>query len=377
MHVQAPQGQLLEAEWDRTMFEHSGDQSTRTLEAVQVHREMFTRLAAALEFGQIPAGTSLEVVAQAAKSAGRHRYRGTVRDGIWHIESSFPRLAAPTLQAALELFRQGEEEYTVQAQTPEIAKAAAEAANHAVSFLTWSFWADGCQVSVPSDNQDEREWLSEVVKSIFLRTPEFQYAWELEDALAEQEEDFQNSQGLTAALSQIQSTLNQSALKQSGVNLGDLVLEGRFGRFFSAELDDLSHVEPEDVVGADEWMAELGFLPLGTLSSDKLAGAIARGYICPAGDAYGVVMAGPNGHFITEFYSWLENGSSLTSSTLPDLVDQPGKKCYRRSFPSLPLPELAQKHREAMVKMGKPRPTGGLKDLAEAMDDFMVRFTAK
>lgn len=128
----------------------------------------------------------------------------------------------------------------------------------------------------------------------------------------------------------------------------------------------------------EEALADLGFVPLGTIHCDRFGELYLRGYSGPSGDTFACVAAGTFGQFVVEFVTRFGNGASLTTSTTPFLKDQKKKRIYKRSFPDLDPCSLLEKHREGIAELSSaksmPVPIEAtLEGFCRALDDYIRR----
>ncbi|MCE7869335.1 hypothetical protein DYH09_03045 [bacterium CPR1] len=362
-----PAGSALELDFERLLCQgkQTGQQLEITCEKTAArweHPRRLERLGAALT--AVPDGTELELAM--GGDAPATRYRGTVSNKTWHISESSLKLTGEVLARALELSRQCDEE--------DWLEAGSLAAEVARGFQ--AEWNDPCEVRVQGtriffdDADEDRSWLLLCGGEVFLREPSFQKHFpDLEKVLREREKE---SQALQQSLSQLGASFNQAM----GIKSGELILKGKKSAYHRSSLVDLPWLTEEDVDLADRELAELGYEPVGDLMADAMAGAMLRGYCRPGGTAWASITTGAQGEFIREFFSNCEDGSSLTTTTLPEAEARPARKLLKLSCPELEVRELLAAHEAELKKLGlKPGPTGSdLIALAADVDDYLVRW---
>jgi hypothetical protein len=356
-----PPGQSFPLEFERLLCEGKvkGQKITLTYEETGARWEnprRLERLGGALV--SLPDGTHLKLTVGDEKQV----FEGEVRKGVWHIQGS------DVLARALELSRQCDEELFLDAGTPELAQAAAQGIE--------SEWKDACAYRVEGsrilvDDPDEnRSYMTLFAAEIYLVTPEFQEAFPgLHEALAEREE-MQNL--WQTSLGNLGTQIN----KMHGIETGALLLEGKKSRYHRSDLGNVKWLTPEDLELSDEEFARSGYVPLGDLTADSLAGAMMRGYARPGGTAWGAVTVGISGEYIREFFSRCTEGSNLTTTTLPDSEPKPDRKLFKHCLPEQDVKGLLEAHEQELKRRGlTPEPTGqDLAALAQAVDDYLVKW---
>ena len=121
----------------------------------------------------------------------------------------------------------------------------------------------------------------------------------------------------------------------------------------------------------------LGFEPLGELLCERFADVRLRGFARP-GPTWAVYMRSFSGR-VLEYYTELEDGSSLTCSTNPATADAPHKQIFRRPFPTASPTELLTQHEQQLTALAAERGTSAtaitpsLEHLAQALDRFLLR----
>lgn len=302
------------------------------------------------------------------------RFAGPVIGDRWLLQEASPSVDSGLLSRALELGRQAEEEEHLTASSAEVASAA-EASLRA----EWSLTEHSNPklerhrevLQVHEESGDPSSWMQLFAVHVFLHEPEFQKAWNLkpflDNVLAEIESHQQAMGGLSLQLAQL---LNS----QLGVSMGELVYEGKRGRFFRSDICRGGWLQAEDIDLEDQQLAQLGFEPLGDLTCETLVGAAMRVYGCPQQDCWAVVTAGIQHLLIREFYSEYGDDSRLTTTTLPFAETKPEKKMHKVSHPEFEWPELLQAHRSWAQGRGlKPGShSSNLAEVARSVDLYLV-----
>lgn len=311
------------------------------------------RLEAAL--AGLPDGTRLKL------TTGKYEFAGEVRSGEWQIE------ADEVLARALELSRQCDEELFLEAGTPELAQAAAEGIESEWKGVC-GYRVEGSRILV-DDPEENRSYMILFAGEIYLVTPEFQAFPGVKKTLAEREKTKRLWQ---STIGRLGAQIN----KMQGIQSGDLLLEGKKSRYHRSDLSRVNWLTPEDVELSDEEFARCGYAPVGDLTADQLGGAMMRGYARPGGTAWGAVTVGAAGEFIREFFSRCQDGSNLTTTTLPESEARPERKLFKQSLPELDAPGLLEAHERELARRAlTPEPTGqDLKALAQAVDDYLARW---
>jgi hypothetical protein len=339
------------AEWEKTDFEltqvgHHWHLRKGGLENVR-------RLGAALRYGQVPKGTQLLLRTHHAECvAACQSFAGSLQGEDLVLPDD------PALQRALAIFQAAHQEQPIPAGSASLALEVAERGNLVLQ-------VEGHLLSCKDPS-----WLPEVARLVCLLDPQLQARWDYREALAQLAQEEAESAQRSASLQQVLSQLGRSL----GVSGGAVVWQGKYAKYCHGQLTDLEPIEAADVDDIDAEMLSLGFSPVGTLMAAEIAGSVVRGYVCEQRDAFGAVLSGPSGQFVREFYSWLEDGGSLTTSTLIVAEDIPAGRIWRNFYATIDLGFLLARHRERLQSLGKPRSHSDLLGLAQSIDDYMVRY---
>lgn len=286
---------------------------------------------------------------------GWHRYSGMVKDGLWHIDSAYPRIDAATLRRAFELIGQAadREPYTVgEQEAAEVLERAKKDFLLRESKITYS---NGI-LSV--EDPDLHVFLG--IKIFAVR---FDDVWEMEDEDDEVEVWDQAMNALTAAF--------------AAPTTGEVVLEGQSGTFKVGDLGSFK-IAATLIPEIDGEMRSLGFVRFADLVHSRFGDVIMRAYIGTCGDRYGIIYLGMFGQMGVDFYSLFGDGTSLTTSTITKQADEPEKGIYRTPTEATQYAEINKLHSERLVTMrqehGGTVPTlGAAKALAAMIDEFIVR----
>lgn len=321
----------------------------------------------------LPAGARVELVGWGGHAFSRQRFAGrTVAPGVWAIEAATFGVPADVLRRALAMSEAAERGDFVEAASEELAAAAVERAAR-----DWGdgIVAEGNRLYARDEDGTDRMMLGLAAASLFLLS--FGEHWPLEEILASSsEEDDGDMAEMASQLAQMGQQLGQAlALAQGAPRAGRLVLKGQHGEWNQGNLAGLPFVSPEDVAWVDREMEALGFRILGDLTGSPIPGTILRGYGHPQGFCYGTAMGSSGGEFLYEFVSAFSDGSSLTTSTMPGLRDEPKRKARKRSHPEAGVAELFALHEAeiAQLHLALRESEPALVGLAEAVDEFVGR----
>ena len=328
------------------------------------------------------------------RTAGSQRYCGPVREGVWHLELTYPPRKRQELQEALELSAQVDAAGPVLAASEEEAAAVAAAAQETMDVRQRGveLWGD----------DDSRLHL---VRLLFRQR--FQQRWELEEELAE--EQLAPLEMLSAAAPGEQDM--SMAFIEASQTIGDMfnrimgkappdaeeLHQGEAARFFRIDLEEhiggnplvkfagLLGNDPGDgeeadwtVQSVDAGMEALGFAQLGDLVCDRFMEVPMRGYALPAGDTYGTLVTSPMGEAFPEFYSQFDDGASLITSVKAD-QPSPENKMFRLHLTGGTIEQLYAKHRQGIeLRAREDAATAlpaepALEGLARAIDAYIKR----
>ncbi|MBT9583490.1 hypothetical protein IV102_09070 [bacterium] len=375
LRAELPSPVPLDIDWERTMMFgiQEGVLLTIGCEDSEARWEQVSRIervAATLKF-VLPEGARLEL---AVGGPGPMRALGVLRNQAWSIDQVYPPMDKKVLQRALELARQAEEDDVLVAASEDSAEAA-EATLRAEWSLDLSgnpgLERSGKVLRVTEKGGDIRSWMLMFGGSLLVHDPEFCSVWglqsKLDDRLAELQSTAQQLSGLG-----LQFALGINA--HYGLTMGELIHIGKKARFHRSDIRQSRWLRSEEVDSTDQELEALGFLPLGDLMADSLAGVVLRAYGCLEGDCWALVNAGVNHLFIREFFSHCQGGIRLTTTSLPFAKEVPAQMLFKQSRPELEFGELLTAHRSEILRRGwvaNPCPSQ-LKALAESIDEYLV-----
>lgn len=298
------------------------------------------------------------------QDAGRQRYYGTVKKGVWTIESAYPRLTQSALREALALAAQARDGkalalHSTKEATELLARVMKE---DAFLFESNPLTVDGERLVLAEPNDG---LLTMVGQRAFRKR--YPSMWSVPEEDDDAEDPFAD---FAAALTK------QLAAPASR----EVLLEGAFSVYRRADLLDLQTVDVDEVQATHRALTDLGFTLLGDLVCEKAGDVVIRGYAQPQdGDAWAVLMVGTLGQGGFDFSSDFASGASLTTTTTPGQKDDKKRKSFKKSFaPATPIDALWRSHRERLAAMtkrfGDPvAVTADLVALAKAIDASLVR----
>lgn len=309
--------------------------------------------------GELPEATEIELFTATDEAYGCHRYVGILRGGVWALTHTYPATDKATLIRALKL-----------ATADPIELDSEELAEKVEALVEEDF--DGTYLRVVRDGRRlQGQMKNEADESVTHMIRPFAFAVVFADgpwpsSVLEEEDDDDDDDDFSLQLSNM--------FTQPDPPGKELIYAGSFGRFFPSEITQLEHVVAEDRSLLDGEMEALGFKSLGGLCCNKIPGTSMLGYAGGDG-AYAVGTASQGGMFVVEFYTAFQDGSSVTTSTNPDVEDIKKKKILRKSFTHLEPAELLAEHRKAVRDRGQQPVVGeaSLKGLAQAIDEYLER----
>lgn len=326
----------------------------------------------------LPAGAEVQLVGWGGHEFTRQRFSGrTTASGVWAIEAATIGVPAEVLRRALAMSEACEVADFVEADTEELAALAAERAAAEWGIVT-EITAEGRRLCAREDGETARSMLVLSTASLFLLT--FREHWPLQEFLDEDEED---DDGLSGTLAQLGQTLGQALARSQGAPAaGALVWKGQHGDWLEGNLAGLPFVAPEDVAWVDREMQALGFRVLGDLTGTSIPGTILRGYGHPQGFCFGSAQGSSSGEFLYEFVSAFADGTSLTTSTMPGLQDEPKRKSVKRSHVDATPVELFRLHEAEAARLQAEGRTlresePALAGLARAVDEFLGKLKGR
>lgn len=293
---------------------------------------------------------------------GRQRYLGSVANGEWRIDSTYPTMAADSLRDMLDLVRQAEGGTVVRARDAAEADRL-EAAIHKKDFLLREKppVRDGLTFRLPAKNRELMPFL--IARAFLARYPKALPAIDRDD-------DLGGWDGL------------MDTIAEAGARFatGEVVLQGQFATFTRADLDGIEAADHAFARACDEELLGMGFQLLGDLHSTQTFQAVFRGYGLPGEPVYAAIIENGFGSAQHDFYTRFPDGHSLTTSTgdgaKARFQTDRKAKAYRLEVPGAmadrwtahrgKLAELSERH-------GPPGPAGDLAGFAAELDDFLCR----
>lgn len=173
-----------------------------------------------------------------------------------------------------------------------------------------------------------------------------------------------------------QDRLAQLASVLGAPTTGRVVLDGKKGPYYEADAD-FRHPSSGSV---HQKMAALGYEPLGGLLCRRFQRYLVRGWSCPGGSAWGLLLLAPAvAYRVVEFHTTLDDGSTLVTTTHPvGPGDEPARRIFRERVPGASVTDLEARHRarvaDRLERGGVALATEpSLEALARVLDAFLVR----
>jgi hypothetical protein len=283
----------------------------------------------------LPDGSTIDVAsALAGKPALTQRYRGPVAGGRWQIAESFPLLTCEALASAIEWARYA-------AGDPERHELRDEAEAEAVVELARRdplLW-DSKVVRKGRIVWCKSDIVGHLPKLIFRRR--FAEYW---DVAAQDREAAVQLRKYLDMQRQMRRAGAEAARRRAAPHDDEVLLQGKCGRYWRADLTQLEQLEQETLEKFDASMAGLGFTHAGDLVAKKQRDVVVRGYAGADGVCYAVLMAKRTMYLGYEFFSRFADGSRLTTTTNGAVESQPQFKVYAQVHPRLQPDALSEKH---------------------------------
>jgi hypothetical protein len=318
---------------------------------------------------QLPDQTRLELAISGPRPM---RFQGVLEAGHWHLKSLYPAANGDLFRRALELSRQAQDDDWLDAASPEIAAAAETTLKADLSLQDGTLLREGCRLKAVDSEGEGRTWLLLFGSHLMAHDPEFCETWSLQER--RQELLDQCEEDLT--LSGLAAQLTQSVNAHFGIMAGESVYQGKMGAMQRSNMRQCPWLRPEEVDHCDQELLELGFEAMGDLTAEAAAGVVIRAYCCAQGDCWAVVNAGIHQLFVREFFSQAQDGSCLTTTSLPFADSKPEQKLEKQSWPEQSWSGLLSLHRQEVARRGwLTRPCGReLVDIAASMDEYLAQF---
>jgi hypothetical protein len=320
------------------------------------------------------AGTDFELATIGDMTFSKQRYCGVAGQGRVQIKATHPPMSRATLLAALDLSRAVDEDDALKARDTSQAAAVVEAAQReSVGDQDVKIDRQGNTIRVLYRGKPNRSHLCMLASYLFRHRFDAG-PWDFREVDREQET-------YVAAITQMNDVIETLFVPpKPPTTTGQPLYNGQRSRFFPGLL--IALLDTDAVAALDEEMAALGFAALGDLVCDLFPGTAMRGYASLQLDTYGVAMATREGRFGRDFYTVFDDGSSVTTSTIPNQTDLPHQKIFRSSHNVRDFRELYRQHTKAVEtrcsqSLAAPRPVdNSLVGLAAAIDEFLARMTS-
>ena len=130
-----------------------------------------------------------------------------------------------------------------------------------------------------------------------------------------------------------------------------MILHGKASPFTTSDITACDHVQTDDVAACDAEMAAIGFAPLGDLECARMPGTLIRGYAGRDGVSFATAMAA-NQMFVREFYTSFDNGSSITTTSVPMAMIH----CPKHEISCHPTAELDGIYAAHRARIGRIKP---------------------
>jgi hypothetical protein len=279
-----------------------------------------------------PEGTVLETgFAVADEPATYQRYRGTVRDGVWWIDQTYPRLSHEALAGAIEASAY-ESNATIRCRNEAEAIALETAARHDAD-LYKTVQRKGQVVSVEFDTGN-------LARLLFrLRHHD---AWDFRPIEAYKAQKYQERIDWEK---QIRGAAVKAARNRAAPHDDEILLRGEQSIYWRSDFTQLTQLEQETREKIDQAMSGLGFQHSGDLVAKKQRDIVLRAYASGDGLSYGILMGKRTMYLGYEFFSRFANGSTLTTTTNYAVDSDPQAGIYYKTCPGLEVPALFEKHR--------------------------------
>jgi hypothetical protein len=375
VRVQLPSDDSVAIDWSRSLAEVAQKGSVLEVGIADSagrwdHLNVLERVSASL--GCLPDGSILELAVAGEVPV---RARGPVSRGVWRLESFLPAVSPALLARALELSRQSQQDDRLTAASVEVAEAAESTLK-----LEWSLaddhdpklQRDGCVLRAICQDGDHTSWHRLFAGRVFMHDPEFRAAFGLEQKLQKLAQEAEES---LAAMQTLGAQMAAGFSSLLGITQGELLLAGKRTSFHHSDIRQSKWLRPQEVDSSDDELRQLGFSPLGDLLADAV---VMRVYARAQRDCLAVVSATPQGMYLREFFSRCQDGSCLTTSTLPFAEQKPNKKLFKQSLPECDFSGLLQAHRQHLEEQ-RWQPLDCSPDLrgaAQWMDDYLVAWNS-
>jgi len=300
-----------------------------------------------------------------SKTVPSQQFRGSVRDGHWHIESTTPPLPADALVEAIALFEAPLAQRHIMAQDDTEARSILEAARTDYTLSDSPPTQDGLAISVRSSHRNNL--------AILYFRHRFGNHWDCSAAIAENEHQLQEWNKFSKTLDAAERLPTTEKV----------LLEGQASKFYEADMETASRdeefsIEIEKLPVLRKAFAALGFEHLGAMVCEKIGKCIICGFVNQGQDAFAVHYIMPFGITSKDCYTPFEDGTSLTTTTVFDEGSIAKLRILKHFCESQRPGSLVENHRkgqEILRKYGieKAIIDPSIEGLARAMDGFLLK----
>ena len=315
------------------------------------------------QISTLPEGSKLEIVTWGdVTEAGRHRYSGTVTNGEWRLEKTFPPVVDDTLRSVFSLFDLIMSEEPISAEDEDELNAVLKRSQTDSSFGDPPLSSDGLHFIC---NEWQRE---EVIKHLFRYR--FGHVWNVGYAVELERKDYE----------EFQKILNDAVSWIPKIQPTDvLIYKGEREDFYEVDTSQLSDELLSNMEQAGREIEAEGFTFVANMTAPKTFGEILiHGYVHPTEDIYASYFIGTLGQSSFDCYTRFEDGSSLTTTTLQGEVSIENQGIYYNCPQVSNFKELLNEHLAAIEERRKeglsPIPAErSLRGLPKEIDMFLKR----
>jgi hypothetical protein len=315
------------------------------------------------QISALPEGSKLEMITWGDETeAGRHRYSGTITNGVWRLEKTFPAVDARTLTSAISLYDLLASEEPISAADENELNAVLKGTQTDPSFGDPPLSFDGLQFVCDTWQREE------VVKHLFRYR--FGHVWNVSYAAEQERKDYEEFQKiLDDAISWIPKVRPTDVL----------IYKGEVEDFYVADISQLGDEFLNKIEQAGHEIETAGFTFVANMTAPKTFGEILiHGYVHPTEDIYASYFIGTLGQSSFDCYTRFEDGSSLTTTTLQGEVSIENQGIYYNCPQVSNFKELLDEHLASIEERKKeglgPIPAErSLRGLPKEIDMFLKR----
>jgi hypothetical protein len=291
----------------------------------------------------MPEGTEIELSSsqldeealRADVPIGTHRYRGTMRGGVWRLEETFPKVDAATLRQALSLA--GE---VLVGDEIAVRDDAEREAIFAFANANYKIWIE----DNPGRVRDGKLTLKKRDPGILalygasafkVRFGDTWPAMNLADDDEDMDEDGDDESALATPIQ------------------GTKMLETPGGRMYFATMSLLvSEKLTERIQAEEKALLARGYTHVADIVCNMAPKVAIRGYSKKEGDTWASYMVASPDTLVFELSTRFQNDdASLVTTRLRDARDDPAKKSYRQPFPEGTFAEMEQQHERRKAEL--------------------------